>query len=213
MNDILNHYITLPFLEIIAVITSLVYVILAAKKNIWCWPAAFISTVIYTFLFYKFYLWMDSLLQVYYMGMAFYGWYCWNKNIENPDTSNVQINNIQLKTYGVKTHIISILLLSIVSLVIGYIMDKYTPTDFPYLDSATTVFAVFSTVLVAQKVVENWLYWIVIDAVSIYLYVEKGLTPTAFLFGVFILIAAYGYYMWRKEYLGYNFSPSELKLT
>ena len=208
MNAILNHYLTLPFLEVIAVVTSLIYVILAAKKNIWCWPAAFISTVIYTFLFYKFYLWMDSLLQVYYMGMAFYGWYCWSKNTDEPESSS-----IKLKTYGAKTHFISIGILSVISLAVGFIMDKYTPTDFPYLDSATTVFAVFSTVLVAQKVVENWLYWIVIDAVSIYLYVEKGLTPTAFLFGVFILIAAYGYYMWRKEYLGYNFSSSELELT
>jgi len=208
MNAILNHYLTLPFLEVIAVVTSLIYVILAAKKNIWCWPAAFISTVIYTFLFYKFYLWMDSLLQVYYMGMAFYGWYCWNKN-----TDELENKNIQLKTYSVKTHIISIGILSGLSLAVGFLMDKYTPTDFPYLDSATTVFAVFSTVLVAQKIVENWLYWIVIDAISIYLYVEKGLMPTAFLFGVFILIAAYGYYMWRKEYQGYNFSTSELELT
>lgn len=209
MNDILNHYLTLPFLEVIAVVSSLIYVILAAKKNIWCWPAAFISTVAYTVVFYKFYLWMDSLLQVYYMGMAFYGWYCWNKTT---DDSNE--NNIQLKTYGVKTHLVSIVLLSAVSLVIGFIMDKYTPTDFPYIDSATTVFAVFSTVLVAQKIVENWLYWIVIDFISIYLYVEKGLMPTAFLFGVFIIIAIYGYYMWRKEYNGYNhYSSSELELS
>lgn len=208
MNYILNHYLTLPFLEVIAVVTSLAYVILAAQKNIWCWPAAFISTVIYTFLFYKFYLWMDSLLQVYYMGMAFYGWYCWNKVTDDAETKR-----IQLKTYSAKTHLVSIGILSVVSLAIGFIMDKYTPTDFPYLDSATSVFSVFSTYLVAQKVVENWLYWIIIDAVSIYLYVEKGLTPTAFLFGFFILIAAYGYYMWRKEYQGYNFSSSELELT
>lgn len=205
MDVILNYYSTLPFLELVAVFTSLAYVILAAKKNIWCWPAAFVSTAIYTFLFYKFYLWMDSFLQVYYMGMAFYGWYCWNKT-----TDDFHSNSIQLKTYSAKTHLISITILSIVSLGVGLFMDKYTPTDFPYLDSATTVFAVFSTYLVAQKVIENWLYWIVIDAVSIYLYIEKGLTPTAFLFGVFILIAAYGYYIWRQEYKGDDMTHSEL---
>lgn len=205
MDVILNYYSTLPFLELVAVFTSLAYVILAAKKNIWCWPAAFVSTAIYTFLFYKFYLWMDSFLQVYYMGMAFYGWYCWNKT-----TDDFHSNSIQLKTYSAKTHLTSIAILSIVSLGVGLFMDKYTPTDFPYLDSATTVFAVFSTYLVAQKVIENWLYWIVIDAVSIYLYIEKGLTPTAFLFGVFILIAAYGYYIWRQEYKGDDMTHSDI---
>lgn len=195
MQSILEHYLTLPFLEIIAVIASLLYVVLAAKKNIWCWPAAFISTALYTFLFYKFYLWMDSFLQVYYMVMAFYGWYCWHKDIDN--TKN---KDIQLKTYDLRTHVISILILSVLSFVAGVLMSKYTPTDFPYLDSATTVFAIFATYLVAQKVIENWLYWIVINSVSIYLYLEKGLTPTAFLFVFFIVISFYGYFSWKKEF-------------
>ncbi|WP_426370429.1 nicotinamide riboside transporter PnuC [Pseudocolwellia sp. HL-MZ7] len=111
---------------------------------------------------------------------------------------------VKLKAYKLKTHVIMITGLSVTSFVVGILMDKYTPTDFPYLDSTTTVFAVFATYLVAQKVVENWLYWIVIDAVSIYLYVEKDLMPTAFLFTVFIVIAVYGYYKWRQEYKGYN---------
>jgi len=197
METILNHYLTLPLLEVIAVIASLLYVILAAKKNKWCWPAAFISTALYTFLFYKFYLWMDSFLQIYYMVMAFYGWYCWNK-----DTHHTQNKDIQLKTYRIKTHVISMVILSALSFVVGVLMDKYTPTDFPYLDSATTVFAIFATYLVAQKVIENWLYWIVINSVSIYLYVEKGLTPTAFLFIFFVVISFYGYFSWKRELKG-----------
>jgi len=195
MEAILNHYISLSVLEIIAVISSILYVILAAKTNIWCWPAAFISTVIYTYLFYKYYLWMDSLLQMYYMGMAFYGWYCWKDNLQQQTKVKEQ-----LKTYQLKSHIKIIAALSVTSVVLGFFMDNYTPTDFPYLDSATSVFAVFATYLVAQKIVENWLYWIVIDAVSIYVYIEKGLTPTAFLFVVFTVLAIFGYYQWRKEY-------------
>lgn len=205
MEDILNHYLTLSFLELTAVFASLLYVVLAAKKNVWCWPAAFISTAIYTFLFYTFYLWMDSLLQIYYMVMALYGWYAWNKN-----TANYQDKAVVLKAYSIKTHFVAIGILAVLSLGLGYFMANYTPTDFPYLDSATTVFAVYATYLVAQKVVENWLYWIVIDGISIYLYIEKNLTPTAFLFGIFIVIAAYGYYAWRREYKGYNDFDAEL---
>jgi len=205
MNDIIQHYLTLPFLEIIAVIASLAYVILAARKNIWCWPAAFISTALYVFLFYKFYLWMDSLLQIYYMGMAFYGWYCWYK-----PKQSLNHETLLIKTLPIKTHVIAVLVLSAISGAVGFLMSQYTPTDFPYLDSTTTVFAVFATYLVTQKIVENWLYWIVIDFVSIYLYVQKGLMPTAFLFGVFVLIAIYGYVTWRRKYQGYGISAPKL---
>ena len=83
MNEIINYFSTLPFWEWIAVIASLAYTLLAAKENIWCWAAALVSTVIYTVIFYDVYLWMDSLLQVYYLGMAIYGWYCWNNYATN----------------------------------------------------------------------------------------------------------------------------------
>jgi nicotinamide mononucleotide transporter len=194
MEQTLQYYITLPITELIAVVASLAYVILAAHKNVWCWPVALVSTVLYTFLFYEVYLWMDSVLQIYYFGMAIYGWYCWRGGFSLSKTEVLPI-----KTYSAKVHAVSISTLALLSLGIGYLMDTYTPTHFPYLDSATTVFAVFATYLVTKKVIENWLYWIVIDVVSIYLYVEKGLTPTAFLFGCFTVLAVYGYVTWKKD--------------
>ena len=194
MNETIQYYVMAPTTELIAVFASLAYVILAAHKNVWCWPAALISTVLYTFVFYEFYLWMDSLLQIYYFAMAIYGWYCWRGGFNRSAADSLSV-----KTYNVKTHVISIITLTVISFAIGYLMDEYTPTDFPYLDSATTVFAIFATYLVTKQVIENWLYWIVIDVVSIYLYVEKGLIPTAYLFACFTLIAIYGYFTWYKE--------------
>jgi nicotinamide mononucleotide transporter len=85
-------------------------------------------------------------------------------------------------------------------LVLGYVIANYTPAAFPYLDTFTTVFAVFATYLVTQKVLENWLYWVVIDAISIYLYIEKGLIPTTVLFIIYVIIAAYGYFKWQAIY-------------
>ena len=201
MEQTLQHYVTLPITELIAVFTSLAYVILAAHKNIWCWPAAFISTILYTFLFYEYYLWMDSLLQVYYLVMAIYGWYCWRGGFQS------SFDTLPVKTYRLKTHIKSIISLTFLSLLLGYVMETYTPTDFPYLDSATTVFAIFATYLITKKVIENWLYWVVIDVVSIYLYVEKGLIPTAYLFGCFTLIALYGYVTWLRDFKDNNNIP------
>ena len=211
MTETFTYFSQLPLVELIAVFMALMYVILAAKGNIWCWPAAFISTILYTAIFYDVYLLMDSLLQVYYMVMAVYGWYCWqqanNSNKVNtvlqqdPNDENKLANNmIIIETWALQTHVYIIVILSVMSLLLGWLMANYTQADFPYFDAATTVFAVFATFMVTKKILENWLYWLVIDFVSIYIYIEKGLTPTAVLFGLYVVLAAYGYFQWRKNY-------------
>jgi len=197
MSETISHFTSLPLLELAAVITALLYVILAARGNIWCWPAAFVSTALYTAIFYDVYLWMDSLLQLYYMVMAVYGWFCWQKE-KNKAASNVLESQISVSQWPLIRHVKAIIVLTILSLALGWFMDVKTPTDFPYLDAATTVFAVFTTYLVTQKVLENWLYWLVIDFVSIYIYIQKGLMPTAVLFALYVVLAAYGYYHWLQ---------------
>lgn len=194
MSDTYQYLSQLPFWECLALITALAYVLLAAKENIWCWPAALLSTLIYTVIFYDVYLWMDSALQVYYIGMAIYGWFCWHKS------SGADGQSLQIQSWPLVLHGKIIVLLTAVSLACGWLMANYTPADFPYIDSATTVFAIFTTYLVTKKVLENWLYWLAIDAASIYLYIEKGLTPTAVLFGLYVVIAAWGYWQWSSQY-------------
>ncbi|WP_206486222.1 nicotinamide riboside transporter PnuC [Thalassotalea sp. G2M2-11] len=194
MTEIWQYFTGMPFWEWLAVISALLYVILAAQENIWCWPAALVSTVIYTVIFYDVYLWMDSVLQVYYCAMALYGWYCWQNFSETKQQA------LKIQSWSWQTHLFIVTALSVISLIVGELMARFTPTDFPYLDSATTVFAVFSTYLVTKKVVENWLYWIVIDAVSIYLYLAKDLQATAALFVIYVVIAIYGYIQWITRY-------------
>ncbi len=193
MTDTFQYFIELPFWELLAVLSALVYVVLAAKENIWCWPAALISTLIYTVIFYDVYLWMDSLLQVYYLIMAVYGWYCW----QNYTQADAQVAHIQ--SWPLQRHLMIIAILSGLSIVVGWLMANFTPADFPYFDSATTVFSVFATYMVAKKVLENWFYWIVIDAVSIYLYLAKDLQPTAMLFVFYVMMAIYGYLQWAAK--------------
>ncbi|SET47321.1 nicotinamide riboside transporter PnuC [Thalassotalea agarivorans] len=194
INEIYAYFATLPMWELIAVFTAIIYVVFAARENIWCWPAALVSTAIYTAIFYDVYLWMDGLLQVYYFAMAIYGWWAWSKKGKQQD------REVQIHQWSMSTHVKAIAVLTLLSFGLGFFMANYTPADFPYIDSATTVFAVFTTFLVARKVLENWLYWIVINSVSIYIYIEKGLIPTAFLFVVYVIIAIYGYIHWRQRY-------------
>ncbi|TPH13338.1 nicotinamide riboside transporter PnuC [Litorilituus lipolyticus] len=197
MSEILNYFTNLPLLELTAMLLALAYVILAAKGSLWCWPAAFISTALYTYIFYDVLLLMDSALNGYYLVMAVYGYWCWQ---QKPSNNNDSDTALAIVSWQLSWHIKACLILAVIASALGYFMANYTPAAFPYLDTFTTVYAVFATYLVTQKVLENWLYWIVIDLVSIYLYIEKSLLPTAVLFVIYVVIAGYGYLAWRKQY-------------
>ena len=199
----LGDYLTaLPWLELVAMLLALAYIILAAQGSLWCWPAAFISTALYTVIFYDVLLLMDSALNIYYLVMAVYGYWAWQKNTSTSTVLNQTKKNqpLAIISWSPTLHVKSCTILTVISLVLGYVIANYTPAAFPYLDTFTTVFAVFATYLVTQKVLENWLYWVVIDTVSIYLYIEKGLIPTTVLFIIYVIIAAYGYFKWQAIY-------------
>ncbi len=181
--------------EMLAVFLSVSYILLAIKQNLWSWVAAFFSTLIYSILFFDASLLMDSALNIFYLVMAVYGWYSWKYG-------NIEAQNEQLKitTYGITNNFKIIGILILISIVLGYIMANYTSADFAYLDTFTTVFAVFATYMLAKKVLENWIYWVVIDTVSIYIYIQKGFYLTAVLFAIYTVLACVAYIQWKKEY-------------
>ena len=198
----ISYLTTLPLLELVAMLLALAYVLLAAQGSLWCWPAAFISTALYTVIFYDVLLLMDSALNAYYLLMAIYGYWAWQKNTTTNSIHNEKEKSIPLAivSWSTHKHVYACIALTVIALALGYIVANYTPAAFPYLDTFTTVFAIFATYLVTQKVLENCLYWMVIDAISIYLYIEKGLIPTTILFVIYVIIAIYGYVKWHAIY-------------
>lgn len=193
--------------EYIAVGLSLIYMLLAMKQSLWCWPAAFFSTLIYTLLFFNGALLMESLLNVFYMVMALYGWHSWRQNAANPG-STAGDNHLPVESWSATLHHRSIVITLTVAVGLGYIMDNYTHADYAYLDTLTTCFSIVATYLLAKKVLENWLYWVVIDAVSIYLYVSKGYYPTAVLFVFYTVMALINYFQWRQTLPDKNLRPA-----
>ena len=175
-------------------VLAIAYILLAIRQNIWCWPAAFCSTLIYAVLFFDVSLLMDSALNVYYLIMAVYGWFSWKYG------GKLQEKELEVTSYGLGKNIKIIAILTVISFAFGYVMANYTSADFAYVDSFTTVFAVFTTYMLAKKVLENWIYWIVIDAVSIYIYIEKGLNLTAIMFVIYTILAYVAYRKWKEEY-------------
>ncbi|WP_321326781.1 nicotinamide riboside transporter PnuC [Thiomicrorhabdus sp.] len=190
-NDILQAFLAQSGWEWLAASLGILYVILAAKESVWCWPSAFISTIIYTVLFWDGQLPMQALLNFYYMAMAIYGFMLWNKKSDVED--RLQISNKPLKF-----HLIYIFTGLVVSGLIGLYLSTYPDTQLPYLDALVMVFSVMTTVLMARKVIENWLYWIVIDSFAIALYWQTGFYVTIAMFLVYLALAFYGYINWYK---------------
>ena len=182
--------------EVTAVVFALAYVLLAVKENVLCWLFAFLSTAIYTALFWNVSLLMESALNVYYMAMAVYGWYQWTRGGSNGDD---QPHALAVQTMSFNQHALVIGAIVVFSLVSGYLLTEHSSAARPYVDSFTTWASVVTTYLVARKFLQNWLYWIVIDTVSIFLYIDRGLNLTALLFVAYVVIAMAGYIKWREH--------------
>ena len=181
-------------LETIAVLLSVAYLLLAMRENSLCWYCAFISTGIYIWIFGDVSLYMESALNAYYMAMAVYGWYQWRHGGNSS-------KGIKLSGWQLKNHLAAIGLVLVLSVISGYLLAQNTDARMPYIDSFTTWGSVITTFMVARKVLENWLYWIVIDAVSIFLYIDRGLYQTVGLYCIYLVLAVFGYLAWRRAYL------------
>ncbi len=178
-------------LEIVAVIAAIFYLVLAIRENIWCWLFAFISTGIYIYLFHSVSLLSESLLNIYYLVMAVYGWYQWHHSQNNKQRKIV--------SWSVKKHSVLILITGLMVPILGYGMSQLG-ASMPYLDAFTTCFAVVATVMVAHKVLENWHYWLVINVTSVYIFTNKELFLTAAMFGLYVILTIIGYINWNKHY-------------
>jgi nicotinamide mononucleotide transporter len=183
----------LTFLETIAVVLAIGYLLLAIRENIWCWLCAGVSTAIYVWLFIEAKLYMESALNGFYFAMAIYGWYVWY-------SGRADGHERPIVAWPVTTHAIAITLIVIASLASGYLLDARTDAAFPYIDSLTTWSAVWATFLVARKVLENWWYWLVIDVASIFIYWSRDLEQTAALFVLYVLMIPFGILSWTRSY-------------
>jgi nicotinamide mononucleotide transporter len=192
MAELLQSFLLIEFnwsiLETVAVIFSLLYVYLAAHQNNLCWLAAVISVSLYIYICFNAKLYAETILQVFYFLMAIYGFYSWKKN-------NSQL---QIGTWPIKKHLFIIFLGTILTFFLGFIFSNFTDAEMPLVDSFTTVFSVFATYMVVKKILSNWLYFIIIDIISTYLYFSRDLHLTSLLFLLYTFIAVVGFIKWNR---------------
>lgn len=178
------------WVEVLSVIFGVLYVLFATREKRIAWIFGILSSLLAIYLFLKGQLYSESVLYFYYIIAGVYGYWFWGKdrssrNIKRSGRSQI-IKYIGLGIFG--------------SVILGWFFQNTTDADLPYFDATTTVFSFIATWMTARKLLENWIFWIIIDFASILLYSMKGLYLLATLMFLYTFIAAYGYQQWRKKY-------------
>ena len=181
-------------LEIIAVIFGFLSVWYSKKNNIWVFPTGMISTAIFVYLLLKWELLGDMMINGYYFIMSVYGWYLWTRKVDD-----IAVTKISRTTKKEKKIAAFIFIATLIFVYIVYTtFDKWT-SWVAYADTFTTAIFFVGMWLMAKRKIENWLFWIVGDIISIPLYFYKGFTFTSFQYLGFTFIAIFGYYAWKKN--------------
>lgn len=181
-------------LEGLAVVTALAYLLLAARESSWCWLYAFISSALYVVIMWDARLLTEAALNLFYVAMAVLGWFQWQRG--GKEHAGLQIVSLTWIQHGA---LLALMLL--LAAANGWAMQQWTSAAWPFVDSFITWSSVITTVLVVRKVLENWVYWFLIDALALVVYIDRGLYMTALLFALYLVIVVFGYYKWRREYL------------
>ncbi len=181
-------------LEITGVFFGLLSVIYSARNNIWVFPTGMISTAIFVYLLLYWGLLGDMMINGYYFIMSVYGWIVWTRKIDPEHVTPISMTT--RKEHGISA-LIFVATVIFVALIYT-IFDKWQ--NWPsYVDCLTTAIFFVGMWLMAKRKIENWIYWIVGDIISVPLYFYKGLTFTSLQYLIFTIIAVLGYQAWKKN--------------
>ena len=191
--DQYSSYETLDIaLEIIAVVFGLLSVWFSKQNNVMVFPTGMISTSIFVYLLYKWILLGDMLINAYYFIISIYGWYFWTRKEKNGVTPITKLSNKEKKIS------IYIFMSSVILIFVVYqYFDKWDSIT-AYVDNLTTAIFFVAMWLMANRKIENWIFWIIGDVISVPLYFYKGLTFTSLQYLIFTFIAIAGYYSWKQ---------------
>jgi len=181
--------------EIIGTLSGFIFLYLEIKQNKWLWPVGLFSALMYIYVFFVAKFYADMGLQFYYVFISIYGWFHWSRS-KGQNEDELPVVNLSIGLF------FKLLLASLLIYIgISFILVNYTDSPIPYWDSFTTALSIVATWMLARKILEQWLVWVLVDAVSMGLYLYKGLYPTSILFAFYTVLALYGYYQWKKDML------------
>ena len=176
--------------EAASVAFALAYLVLAIRRNRWCWAASFVSAALAVFVFASRQLYMQSALWAFFGAMAVYGWIKWSSEAAGDAQA------VAVRTWPAINHVVAVAAIVAVSGVFAWGLS-FTSQIMPVIDSFVTVASVLTTWMVAQRLLENWIYWFVIDSVSIYLFTTQAIWFYTGLYVIYLVLVVIGFRQWR----------------
>ncbi len=183
------------YIEVLGVVTSLIYLYFSVRQIIWLWPFGIISSALFMWIFFSSKFYADMGLQVYYLGISIYGWIYWVRGSSmGGSQKELKVSRITGSLGRLLSGLGLMFFIGIVA-----ILKYFTDSDVPWGDGFTTAASIIATWMLARKILEHWLIWIVVDLVAAGLYFYKGLYPSAILYIIYALIAVLGYRQWKRD--------------
>lgn len=190
MDWLAEHYI-----EIIGAVTGILFLYLEIKQNMWLWPVGIITSVLYIYIFFITKFYADMSLQFYYVGVSIYGWWNWLRGSQSNDSELLPIKRLAAML-GFRLLAITVVVFALLT----FILMRFTDSPVPVGDAFTTALSITATWMLAHKILDMWWLWMVANAVSLGLYLYKGLYPTSVLFFFYFAMSIVGYLQWKKSY-------------
>ncbi|WP_445117028.1 nicotinamide riboside transporter PnuC [Acinetobacter sp. WZC-1] len=181
----------MSLLEIVAVIISIIGVVLTIQRNMWCWWFNLLAFILYVWLFFEVKLYAETILQLLFIAMNFYGFYQWLKGRQQDARHEIRIEPIAASRAGLQ-----MLLAAAGGLAAGLLLKNFTDAAVPLLDSQLAAFSLLATYWTSRKHIATWILWVFVDIVYVGMFIYKDLWPTAGLYAAFVGLATYGWWQW-----------------
>jgi len=183
------------YIEVLGAALSVFYLILSIRQSIYLWPVGMLSALMYIVVFFQSKFYADMGLNVYYFVISIYGWINWS------GTTRESSEELPVTRTGKGRGFLLLAVVFILYFLLGYLLQHFTDSPVPYWDALTTAGSIVATWMLTKKLLEHWIIWVVVDLISMGLYIYRGLYPTAVLFAVYTTMAVVGYVRWRRDFL------------
>jgi nicotinamide mononucleotide transporter len=215
---VVSNWLSNNYIEVFGAITGIIYVFLEIRQTIWLWPVGIITSTVYIWVFFTSKLYADMSLQGYYLVISCLGWYWWakgeghraqgagrgaqgtgkTKEGENGRVGEGMKARLNVTRLKLRTGMVLTMVFVILFFIMNSILSRWTDSPVPGWDSFLTSLSVVATWMLARKIYEHWLLWIVVNSVSAILFLTRGLYPTVILYMVYGIMSFAGLAVWKK---------------
>lgn len=182
------------YVEILATLTGLIYLVYSVQGKVLLWLYGIISSSLYIYICFNAKIYANMGIYIYYVIISIYGWFHWIQG-KKGDQEELPVSRISQKLT-----IYLLLITLLLFIFIAFILDKFTDSDIAILDAVTASASITATWMLARKILEHWLIWIIVDALLVVLYISKDLYPTVILYIFYTTLAILGYIEWKKKW-------------